>query len=159
MRDIANNANLAIRSCRATTRGLSPLNFAQGSLAELLNEMTRLQRDSFGIDTRFELTEAAPLKLGRDVLDNLYRISQEAVANARRHSQAQSIKVALNIQPRTVRLDVLDNGIGLLQAPASETGMGLKIMQFRAKLIGARLTISPGEHGGARVTVECQQPL
>jgi signal transduction histidine kinase len=92
-------------------------------------------------------------------MDNLYRISQEAVANSRRHGQAKSIKVALNIQPTTVRLDVVDDGIGLLQAPASETGMGLKIMQFRAKLIGASLTISPGEHGGTQVTVECPQPL
>ncbi|MGA2711390.1 MAG: PAS domain S-box protein [Steroidobacteraceae bacterium] len=159
IKDIANNANLAIRSCRAIAHGLSPLTFARGSLAELLKEMTRLQRDSFGIDASCEVIEAASLRLGRDVMDNLYRISQEAVANARRHGQAKSIKVALNIQPTTVRLDVVDDGIGLPQAPASETGMGLKIMQFRAKLIGASLTILPGEHGGTRVTVECPQPL
>jgi signal transduction histidine kinase len=121
--------------------------------------MTTLQRDSFGIDARCEVTEAAPLKLGRDVLDNLYRIAQEAVTNARRHGQAQSIKVTLNIQSTTVQLDVMDDGIGIPQGPASETGMGLKIMQFRATLIGARLTISPGEHGGTKVTVECPQPL
>ncbi len=156
--DIADNAHQAIRSCRAIAHGLSPLTFARGSLAELLKEMTSLQRDSFGIDARCEVTEAASVRLGRDVMDNLYRISQEAVANARRHGQAKSIRVVLNIQPTTLRLDVVDDGIGLPQAPASETGMGLKIMQFRAKLIGARLTISPGERGGTQVTVECPQP-
>jgi len=159
IKDISNIANQSIRSCRAIAHGLSPLAFAQGGLAQLLKDMTALQRDSFGIDARCEVTEVAPLKLGRDVLDNLYRIAQEAVANARRHGQAQSIKVALNIQSTTVRLDVMDDGIGIPQGPASETGMGLKIMQFRATLIGARLTISRGEHGGTKVTVECPQPL
>ena len=118
-----------------------------------------LQRDSFGISARCEVTEAASLKLGEDVLDNLYRISQEAIANARRHGHAKTIRVTLNIQPTTVRLDVVDDGIGLPQVLASNTGMGLKIMQLRANLIGARLTISPGEHSGTVVTVECQQPL
>jgi two-component system, LuxR family, sensor kinase FixL len=156
--DIASIANRAVGNCRAIAHGLSPLIFSQGGLPGLLKEITTLQRDSFGIEARCEVTEAAPLKLGQDVLDNLYRISQEAIANARRHGQAKSIKVALNIQPTSVRLDVIDDGIGLLEAPPSETGMGLKIMQLRANLIGARLTVAPGECSGTQVTVECPQP-
>ena len=159
LRDIANLASQAVSNCRAISHGLSPLIFAQGGLVELLKEMTMLQRDSFGIEARCEVTEAAPLKLGQNVLDNLYRISQEAIANARRHGHARSITVTLNIQPTTVRLQVLDDGVGISQAAASETGMGLKIMQLRANLIGARLTISAGERSGTVVTVECPQPL
>jgi signal transduction histidine kinase len=159
IKDIANIANQAVGNCRAIAHGMSPLDFVGGSLVGALQEMAKLQRDSFGIDAQCEVTEAAPLWLGTEAVEGLYRISQEAVTNVRRHSQAKSIRVALNIQPSTVRLDVVDDGIGLPQAPTTPTGMGLKIMAFRARLIGARLTIKPGEHSGTQVTVECPQRL
>jgi PAS domain S-box-containing protein len=155
---LASLARRAIANCRAIAHGLSPLTFADDDLVEVLKEMVTLQRDSFGIDARCEVIEAAPLRLGADARDNLYRISQEAVANARRHGRAQSIQVTLNIQPTTVRLDVLDDGIGFGPTTATSIGMGLKIMQVRAATIGARLSIGPGDHGGTRVTCECPQP-
>ncbi len=157
--DIVNIANQAVRNCRAIAHGMSPLIFVDGSLVGALQEMTKLQRDSFGIDAQCEVIEAAPLKLGQVALENLFRISQEAVANARRHGQAKSIRLTLNIQPTNVRLTIADDGIGLMQAAATPSGMGLKIMEYRAGLIGARLTIKPGEHSGTQVTVKCPQPL
>jgi signal transduction histidine kinase len=100
---------------------------------------------------------AAPIRLGADALDNLYRISQEAVANARRHGRARSIKVTLHIQPTLVRLDILDDGVGMPKAATDSGGIGLKIMKFRASTIGARLVIGPGPHGGTLVSVVCPQ--
>ncbi len=151
LENLANAARQAIANCRAIAHGLSPLTFADGGLLEVLNEMVSLQRDSFGIDARCEVIEAAAIRLGPDALDNLYRISQEAVTNARRHGQAKSIKVTLDVQPTTVRLDILDDGVGFSQPTTQPTGMGLKIMQFRAMNMSARLSIGPGEHGGTRV--------
>ena len=142
----------------AAWAALPPLTFADGGLLEVLNEMVSLQRNSFGIDARCEVTEAAAIRLGPDALDNLYRISQEAVTNARRHGQAKSIKVTLDVQPTTVRLDILDDGVGFSQPTTQPTGMGLKIMQFRAVNMSARLSIGPGEHGGTLVSIECPQP-
>lgn len=156
--DVAKFASQAVANCRALAHGLSPSIFSGGNLVGLLREMATLQRNSFGFDARCEVIEAAPLKLGEAALENFYRISQEAVANARRHGQAKSISITLNIQPTTVRLDVVDDGIGMSQAPEASTGMGLKIMAFRAELIGARLAIKSGEHGGTQVMVECPQP-
>jgi len=154
VKHIADIANQAMTNCRAIAHGMSPLDFAGGSLVAALEEMAKLQRDSFGINVRCAVTDAAPIRLGQEAIENLYRISQEAVANARRHSQAKSITVTLNIQPTTLRLDVVDDGIGLSQAPATPTGVGLKIMEFRAKLIGARLTIRTiVEYKGASLCV------
>jgi PAS domain S-box-containing protein len=157
--DIANIANLAVGNCRAIAHGMSPLDFAGGSIAAALKEMAALQRESFGIDARCEVTESAPLRLGVNAIESLYRISQEAVANARRHGKANSIRIALNIQPTTVRLTIVDDGIGLSQAPAAPTGMGLKIMEYRAATIGAHLTIERGRQNGTQIIVECPQPL
>ncbi len=145
LENLANVARQAIANCRAIAHGLSPLTFADGGLLEVLNEMVSLQRNSFGIDARCEVTEGAAIRLGPDALDNLYRISQEAVTNARRHGQAKSIKVTLDVQPTTVRLDILDDGVGFSQPTTQPTSMGLKIMQFRAVNMSARLSIGPGE--------------
>jgi PAS domain S-box-containing protein len=158
LENLAKITSQAVANCRAIAHGLSPVTFADGGLVEVLNEMVALHRNSFGVNARCEVTEAAPLRLRPDVLENLYRISQEGIANARRHGRAKSIKVRLDIQPTAVRLDVLDDGIGLPLSTTQSTGMGFKIMQFRAGIIGARLSIGPGDEGGTLVSVECPQP-
>jgi signal transduction histidine kinase len=148
----------AIATCRGVARGLSPLGYASGGLVEALEEMVSLQRETYGADARFEAIRAAPLRLGTDTADHLYRIAQEAVTNARRHGKGQIIEVTLDIGPDSVRLEVLDNGLGLPPAAADSSGMGLRIMRYRAGMIGARLSIGPGDHGGTIVACECPQP-
>jgi len=156
--NLAAVARQAVINCRAIAHGLSPVAFADGGLVEILREMVALQRRSFDVDARCEVIQAAPLRLGPDAVENLYRISQEAVANSRRHGRGKSIRVRLNIQPSSVRLEVLDDGIGFTPSPAKSTGMGLKIMQVRAAIIGARLSIGSGDRGGTLVACECPQP-
>ena len=148
----------AITTCRAVARGLSPLGYTSGGLIEALEEMVSLQRETYGTDARFEAIHGAPLRVGTDTADHLYRIAQEAVTNARRHSHAPLIEVTLDIEPDSVRLEVLDNGTGLPPAAAGSTGMGLRIMRYRAGMIGAQLSIGPGDHGGTLVACECPQP-
>ena len=156
LENLANVAAQAVANCRALAHGLSPVTFANGGLREALTEMVTLLRDSFGIDARLEVLEAASIRLLPDALDNLYRISQEAVSNARRHGHAKSIKITLESRPEIIRLAIEDDGMGIPQPPPA-TGMGLKIMQFRAATIGARLSVGPGKGGGTRVFVECLQ--
>jgi PAS domain S-box-containing protein len=156
--DLANLARQAVTNCRAIAHGLSPVTFADAGLIEVLQEMVALQRRSFDLNARCEVIQTAPLRLAPESIENLYRISQEAITNSRRHGRAKSIQVKLDIQPATVRLDVLDDGVGLASSPATSTGMGLKIMQVRAAIIGGRLSIGPGKHGGTLMSCECPQP-
>ncbi|MGP0054331.1 MAG: PAS domain S-box protein [Steroidobacteraceae bacterium] len=159
--ELANLANLArnaVANCRAIAHGLSPVAFADSDLVEVLQEMVALQQRSFDINARCEIIQAAPLRLAPETIENLYRISQEAVTNSRRHGRAKSIQVKLDIQPATVRLEVQDDGVGLGSSPEKSTGMGLKIMQVRAAIIGGRLSIGPGKYGGTLMSCECPQP-
>jgi PAS domain S-box-containing protein len=156
LENLASVAAQAVANCRAFAHGLSPVTFASGGLREALMEMVALLRDSFGMNARCEVLEAAPIRLLPDALDNLYRISQEAVSNARRHGRAQSIKITLESEAALVRLAIEDDGTGIPKSPPA-TGMGLKVMQFRAAAMGARLSIGPRESGGTRVCVECLQ--
>ena len=150
-------ARRAVGACRAIAHGLSPLVYARGGLAQALDEMVRLRRGSRGAAIHFKVIDTAPLRLRREVMDHLYRIAQEAVANAQRHAKANLIEVTLEVGPTEVRLEIQDNGIGLKQSVSDPDGMGLSIMRFRARTIGAQLKIRVGERGGTRVICRCAQ--
>ncbi|HEY0253289.1 MAG TPA: ATP-binding protein, partial [Kofleriaceae bacterium] len=80
---------------------------------------------------------------------HLYRIAREAVHNAAKHAQARSI--TLSVEPTTIV--VSDDGIGI--APHSNAGMGLRLMESRAKMTGAVLRVE-GTPKGTIVT--CSVP-
>ncbi len=82
-----------------------------------------------------------------DVQLVIYRVSQEALGNAVRHSRAEHIKVELNRLPGRVELAVIDDGTGFTFAEAT-SGLGLGGMRERAILVGGDLQIeSRPDHG------------
>jgi PAS domain S-box-containing protein len=148
----------AIDTCRVIARGLSPVSEATGGVAHALRNMVELQRDAYGADVQFEAVTAAPIRLQAHAQDHLYRIAQEAVTNARKHARANVVKVTLIVQRTLVRLEILDDGVGFVPDFAKSTGMGLKIMQYRAAAIGALLSIAPDKRGGTLLACQCPQP-
>ena len=87
-------------------------------------------------------TKALTSKLGIDV----YRIIQEAVNNAVKHSRASVIKVNFEQEGKNVIVSIIDNGIGFDKATVAE-GNGLQSMQKRAEAINAKFEITPQEKG------------
>jgi PAS domain S-box-containing protein len=148
----------AINTCRVIARGLSPVSEATGGVVHALRNMVERQRDAYGADVQFETVTAAPIRLQAHVQDHLFRIAQEAVTNARKHGRAKLVKVTLDVERTQVRLEVLDDGVGLVPGSANATGMGLKIMRYRAAAIGALLSIAPGNRGGTLLVCQCLQP-
>lgn len=86
------------------------------------------------------------------VATHLYRIAQEAINNAIKHGRAKGIDISLNGVNETITLSILDNGVGIADKRSSGPGMGLRIMKYRADLIGATLRIAPGKGQGTEVT-------
>src|SRR5204862_7155715 len=82
---------------------------------------------------------------------HLYRIAQEAVANALHHSRAQVVTIGLEESEGAIVLEVRDDGTGLRDDLDDSQGMGLKIMRHRADLINAQLTIEPAMPTGTVV--------
>src|SRR6266496_2768486 len=81
----------------------------------------------------------------------LYRIAREAVINANKHAQAREIVVKLERSPQGMVLRVTDDGVGFSDEPKLKHGLGAHIMNYRARLIGARLEIDSPKQGGTRV--------
>ncbi len=73
---------------------------------------------------------------------HLYRIVQETITNAIRHGKAQRIGIRLDISTdKAVMLVITDDGIGLPENLENNHGMGLRIMAYRASMIGATFNI------------------
>ena len=89
------------------------------------------------------------------VASHLYRIAQEAVHNAIKHSRATRIDLELVEGTDSVELRVRDNGVGL-PATTHSRGLGLHTMQQRARLIGGRLMVMNQALSG--VAVICSVP-
>jgi signal transduction histidine kinase len=87
------------------------------------------------------------------VATHLYRIAQEAINNSIRHGKSREIEVRLRRHGASVQLLVTDWGSGFPKEGFNNSGMGLRIMKYRASMIGASLDFEPSPDQG--VTVLC----
>ena len=87
------------------------------------------------------------------VATHLYRIAQEAITNAVKHGRAKSIVVNLNSSADRATLTITDDGAGFPAGASATGGLGLRIMKYRAEMIGASLRIGPADSKGT--TVAC----
>jgi two-component system sensor histidine kinase UhpB len=111
----------------------------------------------YGLDIRFRSRVSPRVTLDAAATGHLYRIAQESLTNAARHATARAVKVQLNVRGRRVALAVSDDGRGL--APGASSGVGLKIMRYRANMLGGELLIGAPPNGrGTRVTCVLLQP-
>ena len=83
---------------------------------------------------------------------HLYRIAQEAVTNALKHGKAKKIQLTLADHDDRVELKVNDNGRGFSKPGNGGAGMGLRVMQYRAGLIGATLDFDSAPRKGVGIT-------
>jgi len=89
---------------------------------------------------------------------HLYRIAYEGINNAIKHGQPTCIAITVCQSDNQLHLVVEDNGIGIgSEDDVADQGMGLRMMQHRANLIGATLAVQPVEPGGTRV--HCTVPI
>jgi signal transduction histidine kinase len=83
---------------------------------------------------------------------HLHFIAQEAIMNAAKHSQASGITVHLLKENDDLVLSVKDDGVGFLAGNQDRAGMGIGIMRYRAKVIGALLELHSQPGQGTQIT-------
>ncbi len=107
--------------------------------------------DVFGVVCDYKGPKTVQLD-DEQVARQLYRIAQEAVYNAARKSGAEKIVVRLAWRKELLVMTIQDDGSGIPALPPTNPGMGLRIMKFRANLIGAILKIDSTQGKGTTVT-------
>lgn len=152
---VAELAKDTVNVAKRLAHGLFPTELERNGLAAALEELADNQRMLFKKECRyFGIKER--LNLLRPVERNLYRIAQEAVSNAVKHSGARRIEVTLDAEPAELRLSIKDDGCGLPHHQQPGKGMGLAIMRYRASMINGTLTLSSAPRSGT--TVSCLLP-
>jgi PAS domain S-box-containing protein len=145
-------ATSCIQDAHRIVQGLSPLTNSDGNLDAALEALA--QRSSLsGTRVRFRSRHETPPNVELKMRNHLYRIAQEAVQNALKHSGAKSIDIELAARAGDLRLSVVDDGQGLISASAS-SGLGMRTMRFRASAIGGKLSVTRGANGGNSVVCE-----
>ncbi|HEX9046495.1 MAG TPA: sensor histidine kinase, partial [Verrucomicrobiae bacterium] len=157
--DIARNVRETIGQTRALARGLSPVTLETEGLATALHEHALTVEKMFGVRCSFDYKTAAPLH-NPAMATHLFRLAQEAISNAVKHGKATEITIHLKADPGWIYLGISDNGIGFsLGAAAKSEGMGLRIMKYRAGMMGGTLTVERNAAGGTIVICSAPNPL
>ncbi|MGD0306136.1 MAG: PAS domain S-box protein [Candidatus Acidiferrales bacterium] len=148
--------NEAINKTRELSRGLLPVMADEQGLMSALKQMSTEVEDLFQTSCRFECEEPV---LVRDLTTatHLYHIVQEAVNNAIKHGQAKHITIVLAARDDEASLEVRDDGPGIPEPLLAHSGMGLRIMSYRANMIGGSCEVRRNAEGGT--TVMCAFPV
>ena len=138
--------NESLNQTRGVARGLFPVRLEENGLASALEELAATTGDRFKVNCTFSCEANLPA-IASAVALHVYYIAQEAVLNAARHSKAERISIRLGRAQERLLLSVQDDGSGFAPSDAQRAGMGIAIMGYRARVIGANLDLKtrPGQ--------------
>ncbi len=153
---IASQAHDSVVQCKQFAQNLLPVELEASGLADALESFASRIATLHEISCDFMSIGSSHVDDTALALD-FYRIAQEATSNAIRHGKARRIQIVLESGNGLLRLSVIDNGCGMaptISGNAPSPGMGVKIMQYRARRHGAILAFTPCVEGGTEVRVE-----
>jgi len=149
--EISGLINESLVQTRAVARGLFPVRLEEEGLVEAVEELTVSITKLYKIQCTFSPVGALPA-MDNSVAMHLYFIAQEAILNAAKHSKARNIGVRLMKDAEDLILSVQDDGIGFRLSETNGAGMGIGIMRYRAKVIGAALDLRSQPGRGTQIT-------
>ncbi|HAU38935.1 MAG TPA: hypothetical protein DCX07_14635 [Phycisphaerales bacterium] len=154
--DAARKCTDLIREIRGICHGLFPPTLDSLGLAAALRQLLEECRPH--LKTVFRCRpDLESCRLEPAVEISLFRIAQEAVTNALRHSEARKLTVEFDRADGTLRLVIIDDGVGFDSRGAVGAGLGLNSMTQRAESIGGVLSLS-SRRGATRIEVTLPEP-
>jgi signal transduction histidine kinase len=123
---------------------------AQG-LMSALQQWAGEVEDLFAVSCRFQCF--TPVLIHDDtVATHLYYVAREAVNNAIKHGHARQIVIRLAADDHQGALTIQDDGYGIGSIVPGDKGMGLHLMNYRARMVGGSLEVQRVSTGGTMVT-------
>jgi signal transduction histidine kinase len=138
----------ATQKTRDLARGLCPIHRVEEGLGFALQELADSIWTIFSAHCQIYGADCVALKGAIAV--HIYRIAQEAIYNAVKHADASQITLTMQQDDDILTLEVADDGKGLSESDSS-TGMGLRIMGYRARMIGAELEVESRKAQGTTI--------
>ncbi|MES2192089.1 MAG: PAS domain S-box protein [Pseudomonadota bacterium] len=145
---------MAVEVSRGLARGLTPVGETPDGLWRALQRLADDYQMIRGVSCDFSI-QGEVNAIPTDVGNHLYRIAQEAMANAVRHGKATHLKVVLRKNGTLHSMSVSDNGSGFKGQPKSDgNGLGMRSMMARARFIGGKIQYDTQRQHGTQVTVQ-----
>ena len=127
------------------------------ALARAVEDLLEVERRrSPQVEMELAVSEGIPQELPKEVCRDVLLVVREALANARRHSSARRVRVALDAASEELRVEVADDGAGFDPSQSPE-GVGLGAMRERSAALGGELEVS--SEPGTGTTVRLRFPL
>ncbi|MFG1646093.1 sensor histidine kinase [Amycolatopsis sp. NPDC049252] len=151
VRDLARDS---LSEARRAVQALRPEPLAGSRLPEALSELAGRVTRTSGVSVHTETTgDVRPLL--PDVEVTLYRVAQEALANAEKHAKASRIGLTLSYSDEVVLLDVVDDGVGFSPGDRGDgTGFGLEAMRHRVQRVAGTLSVESAPGRGTAVNAQ-----
>lgn len=148
--------NQAIRQTQDLIRATSLETLKSQGLSKAIEVLVAQVNQTVGPICEFQ-NEGGRMVIIPTASVHLYRMIQEALANAIQHAQATSIVIRMSMMATYLCIEVEDNGIGISDPVDTGEGRGVHDMRTRATLLGATLNLIRRPTGGTRI--ECFLPL
>ena len=147
---IASHIRETIDSARRLAKGLYPIELNRYGLPLALKDLADQTSRRSGIPCELLQCGDTP-HMEKSAEIHIYRIIQEGIGNAIKHGKPSRITIESLAGEGMHLFTVTDDGVGF-KKPAAHDGMGLHLMEYRARLIGAEIKVEQPEQGGCRVT-------
>lgn len=152
LRSIKELASLGTAQVRDAIFALSSTELQEGGLVSMLYTLIKNLRETSSLEVDLVVAEWA-VPLPSHIESTLFTIAQEALSNARRHAQATTVIVTVQVNSEQAVLVVQDNGVGIstqvFQMYRGNTmHLGLKGMHHRVEELGGQFLLMNGEESG-----------
>ncbi len=151
--EVVGLVNQSIDTARNLARGLLPVTTEGGGLTLALRALADRSRALYGFNVTLQTNVSSRVSMSETTASHLYRIAQEALTNTARHGRASTAEIVLEVSDEAFVLEISDDGVGIGDPGGPATGMGLKIMKYRADMIGAGFEVSRNRPRGTTVRV------
>lgn len=153
MAKVSEMVSAAVTKTQKIAKGLIPAVLENQGLKSALEDLVSRNREVYGVNCQlFHCNESIAAELPNATSIQLYRIAQEAINNAVKHSEAAKIEINLSeTHDGRAKLSILDNGKGMPSDLVS-AGLGLLTMRQRAEMIGADFEIHAKPKHGTEIT-------
>lgn len=141
----------AIVQTRSLSRMLSPVEMEKNGLRSALDEMAASTEKIFHVSCKI-YQDGNFFVSDNQAATHLFYIAREAVTNSIKHGKAASIHIHLIASSEILKIVIQDDGVGAIEK--KNTGLGLRIMRYRAGIIGAEFQAGNREGGGFEVRVQ-----
>ncbi|MDP9100100.1 MAG: PAS domain S-box protein [Verrucomicrobiota bacterium] len=154
--EAAETVNRNVGIARDLARGLQAVELTASGLKNALRDLAVQACDNSGVKCHFKCARGVRVPDDTVAL-HLYRVAQEAVTNAVKHSGAKNLLIHLDRNADHICVSVQDDGKGFVPGKRRKKGLGLHMMRYRANALGGELKIERRASGGIDIT--CVIPM